>query len=422
VFRLKLIAAVLTFSLCERALPGYDAPFFMALGDLPGGLFDSFAGDVSADGLVVVGGSVTSGLSYTEPFRWTLEEGMTRLPSPNNFTGGGTATGVSGDGQVIVGTGVRLNGRGEGFVWTAQTGWVGVGDLPGGPFLSACHAVSADARVVVGYSLSGTSRTEGFRWTAAEEMVPLGDLPGGIFVSIAIDASADGSVIVGGSASGRDPQESNPEAFRWTVETGMVGLGDLPGGEFNSGALAVSCDGRVIAGQGRSDRGVEVFRWTADEGMVALPNPFPGSYAITMGAMSGDGSIICGSIAGALPHRVYIWDAQHGTRDLQEALVNDYGLDLQGYTLGSVAGISDDGRTIVGTAKNPNDFNEAWIAYLGPVPCPPDLTGDRTIDERDLMVLLESFGLDAGGDTDNDADTDLTDLAILLSAYGTACP
>jgi len=38
------------------------------------------------------------------------------------------------------------------------------------------------------------------------------------------------------------------------------------------------------------------------------------------------------------------------------------------------------------------------------------------------MVPLESFGLHEGGDTDNDADADLTDLAILLSAYGTMCP
>ena len=35
--------------------------------------------------------------------------------------------------------------------------------------------------------------------------------------------SADGSVVVG---------QSRDQAFRWTQATGMVGLGDLPGGIF----------------------------------------------------------------------------------------------------------------------------------------------------------------------------------------------
>ncbi len=51
-------------------------------------------------------------------------------------------------------------------------------------------------------------------------------------------------LIVGGaaiSASGR-------EAFRWTSGGGMVGLGDLPGGESDSEANGVSADGSVVVG------------------------------------------------------------------------------------------------------------------------------------------------------------------------------
>ena len=52
----------------------------------------------------------------------------------------------------------------------------------------------------------------------------IGDLPGSTFESRASAVSADGLVVVGGgrSASGR-------EAFRWTARGGRVGLGDLPG-------------------------------------------------------------------------------------------------------------------------------------------------------------------------------------------------
>ena len=47
--------------------------------------------------------------------------------------------------------------------------------------------------------------------------------------------SADGSVIVGYSQS-----DFGAEAFRWTESEGMVGLGDLPGGEFYSQALGTA--------------------------------------------------------------------------------------------------------------------------------------------------------------------------------------
>jgi hypothetical protein len=39
------------------------------------------------------------------------------------------------------------------------------------------------------------------------------------------------------------------EAFRWTAESGMVGLGDLPDGQVLSNALGVSADGSVVVGR-----------------------------------------------------------------------------------------------------------------------------------------------------------------------------
>ena len=83
--------------------------------------------------------------------------------------------------------------------------------------------------------------------------------------------SADGSVIVGGSVSAK-----GPEAFRWTSNTGMLGLGDLgyTGVPFGSGASAVSRDGSAVVGNSRSFGGAgsfwEGFWWTTDGGMVAL--------------------------------------------------------------------------------------------------------------------------------------------------------
>jgi uncharacterized membrane protein len=66
----------------------------------------------------------------------------------------------------------------------------------------------------------------------------------------------------------------------------MVGLGDLPGGEFFSHGAGVSADGSVVVGGGTSASGFEAFRWTAqqawsawetcpEESSVAGPMPSP---------------------------------------------------------------------------------------------------------------------------------------------------
>ena len=62
---------------------------------------------------------------------------------------------------------------------------------------------------------------------SAPSFTGLGDFAGGTFQSVASSVSADGSVVVGwgNSATGQ-------EAFRWTRESGLVGIGDLPGGAF----------------------------------------------------------------------------------------------------------------------------------------------------------------------------------------------
>ncbi|GAG91457.1 unnamed protein product, partial [marine sediment metagenome] len=80
------------------------------------------------------------------------------------------------------------------------------------------------------------------------------------FGSIAADVTPDGSVVVGRSSRG-----SGKEAFRWTAEEGMVGLGDLPGSIFFSGATGVSSDGSIVVGYGHSASGQKGFRWTATE-------------------------------------------------------------------------------------------------------------------------------------------------------------
>ena len=192
-------------------------------------------------------------------------------------------------------------------------------------------------------------------------MTGLGRLPGGeeFTPSKARGVSADGRVVVGfsGSAAGA-------EAFRWTAAGGMEGLGDLPGGTFSSEALNVSADGQVVVGYANSEQGQEAFRWTRSGGMTPC-GTFSNGYSYSEALdVSGDGNILVGYSLGEQGQRAFIWDKSHGMRNLQEVLVNEYGLDLDRWTLKMARAISDDGLTIVGKGINPDGNEEAWTARL----------------------------------------------------------
>lgn len=119
----------------------------------------------------------------------------------------------------------------------------------------------------------------------------LGDLPGGTFNSAASAVSADGSVVVGASYS-----SNGLEAFRWSSSTGMVGIGDFPGGGFSSVAYGVSADGTVIVGTGEGGEypGNEIpFRWTA-AGMVSIGDTTGGATPGFAYGVSADGSVVVG--------------------------------------------------------------------------------------------------------------------------------
>ncbi len=321
-----------------------DAASFQGLGFIPGGT-GSWANDVSTNGLVVVGWSLSMS-SNREAFRWTASGGMQGL---GFLPGGGRsiAEGVSGDGSVVVGyswTGIDM----QAYRWTEEDGMVGLGDLPGGNFWSQAFAVSADGAVVVGVSSSALGG-EAFRWTESGGMEALGFQPGG---QIATDVSDDGSVVVG---------QSNEQAFRWTESSGMVGIGGYM-------AEAVSADGSVVVGY----TSTQAFRWTVSGGMQLLGS-LPGGDLSDAKAVSPDGSIVVGSARKNDNTEPIIWDATNGMRSIKDILEDDYGLDLTGWYLTWAYGVSAGGSTIVGYAGWPN--NEGWIVSFESPVTVPDVTG-----------------------------------------------
>ncbi|MHB1034899.1 MAG: PEP-CTERM sorting domain-containing protein [Pirellulales bacterium] len=423
------IAAILFQSILVAGMT--HAATFLPLGNLPGPEVFSWARAVSADGSVVVGYS-GSPAGSREAFRWTEAGGMVSLgATPGQLAS--EAAGVSADGSVVVGFRTDSQAR-EAFRWTAKAGMTGLGDLPGLDFSSRANGVSGDGTIVVGtgnYSAGGGPHPvtgEAFRWTATDGMVGLGDVPGGIGCSRAAAISADGSTIVGrGDAQASFQAEDMGVAYRWTATGGMTALGFLPGGSTLSAATAVSADGSVVVGLSRTASDTEAFRWTAKDGMRGLGDVSPLRFYSVANGVSADGSIVVGtgySSLSSVEPEAFIWDQARGMRSIARVL-QSYGLDLGNWRLQDAAGVSADGRTIVGMGVSPEGHAEAWLARLPEMvlPVAGDTDLDGKVDIMDVAVLQTKYGVTGGatwadGDFDGNGTVDIFDVAAMQIHYG----
>lgn len=368
----EMVGAVLFLCTCTSL----HASEFIPLGFLPGDQ-SSKAQGVSADGSIVAGVAAPSPYESHAVFRWTGQTGVVGLGVPE----GGSATmangnGISGDGSAIV---AKISS--EAAVYTEADGWHKLGFLPGGGagfFGSVARAASFDGTVVVGDSDSDEG-VRAFRWTEAGGMVSLGTLHDR---SYARDVSADGSVVVGHNRCDFGECPFQYEPFVWSADSGMVGLG------FEGQVRSVSADGTVVGGEVDTDSDGEAFRWTEETGVVRLgwlPDTVQsdGSNRSVVTGINSDGSVIVGfSGSGSYsdinnpenPTRAFIWTEAAGMRDLQQLLVEQYGLGraLGGWNLWAPEDISANGQFIAGIGVNPRGAVEGWLVRLdAPIPEPP---------------------------------------------------
>lgn len=212
----------------------------------------------------------------------------------------------------------------------------GLGDLPGGDVGSSATAISANGQVVVGVA-HGEKGQEAFYWTAQDGMVGLGHVRTVDDFSRAWGVSADGSVIVG---------DGNVRPFVWTKKEGMLALDTLgyPGSRHS--AVAVSDDGRVVIGTSKnSDKMLESFVWKESEGMTGL-GYLPGEGKNTLVTdLSADGRLAVG------------WGQTNKRGDVWQPFVQKLGVDAEPRPLGSTEefgpqaramGVSGDGEVVVG--------------------------------------------------------------------------
>jgi probable HAF family extracellular repeat protein len=234
------------------------------LGDLPGQSGQpAIAYGISRDGTTIVGRSGITGSTNYDAFRWTAGTGMTDLGFPlgPNFIIA-EARAVNGDGSVVVGDSDSapvdcfpcFAVTPHPFRWTAAAGMVDLGNLPGSTNGGFATAVSDDGSIVMGDAYdandtdSQTAHPRAFRWTAATGMVDLGDLPG-------VTPGSVGYAINGVSANGAIAVGTGLSAIRWTQATGLQDLRtllvaagvDMTGITLQN-AIAISSDGQFIVG------------------------------------------------------------------------------------------------------------------------------------------------------------------------------
>lgn len=345
-----------------------EAASFTGLGDLPGGLFQSEAWDLSDDGTVVVGTSMSGGDQSTgyirQAFRWTQATGMVGLGFLPGYTTNSRAFAVSGDGAIIVGRSESASGV-QAFRWTQGAGLVGLLDLAGGSAKSGAYAISSDGTVIAGEG-TNTSGTQAVRWSNGGPITLIGDLAGGTVESRMFGANSDGTVLVG---LGYDA--TGQQATRWTQSGGLIGLGDLPGAVFRSSANATSANGSVVVGFATSASGTEAFRWTQASGMVGLGDLPGGSFSSYASDVTADGSVIVGYSTGTIAtNEAFIWTSSGGMQTLLNVLLANGATGLAGWQLNGIESISADGKWVVGLGRNPAGQSEAFLANITPIPIP----------------------------------------------------
>jgi probable HAF family extracellular repeat protein len=353
--------------------------------------------DVSSDGRVLTGdGTTGSGVA-----RWTREGGLTYMNTPYS----GSSKAISGDGTTVVGNAYPLNQFSQptyqGLVWN-PTGTTLIPDVPGGRDDAGANGVSYDGSIVVGY-VNNSVGSESIRWTETTGAVGLGTLGGQDTNSAAKAISRDNKVIIGTSGynyvatyNGVSVQTSSSQAFRWTAETGMVGLGDLPGdlpgnpftvGASGSYARATSADGNVIVGTGSSSNGYEAFIWTPTTGMVGMGDLPRGGFDSAAYDVTDDGSIVVGfgnyarynaqyDILSSPEYEAFIWSAGGGMLSLKDVLIQS-GMDMRDWKLQSAIAVSGDGSTIVGYGS----YKGAGSSFV------------LRNDSGNMMQFLQSMGL-----------------------------
>ena len=384
---------------------GLSAQTFYGIGELGTGTFSQVrdatwvSGNIVAVGAAMqsTGGNPAGDISVS----WNLSSGLVALPDvvTSSAVSFETARVISQDGSVIGGS-AHINettGPRDPAVWTFNSDHMAtvtpVGTSVGN---TGVNGLSADGTVAYGfYTYAGTNNPfQAFRTVASggswstPAPISLSGYDGS--VPAAHGVSADGIVMVGNGYDAASSTGFGPgtRAFRYTSTGGTVtALSLLANGGTWSTALVMTPDGSKTIGVANSGDFLngQLVSWDSAGAVTALGSPSsdPTFGFSNLGGVSPDGSVVVvsGSLGTDLFNHAYFYNA-HGWFDFQTAMTLA-GVNLTGWTLTDVLGMSADGTLVFGNGLY-NGITEGWVLSL-----PSDyLSSVTSIPEPSTCALL----------------------------------
>ncbi|MDX2130755.1 MAG: hypothetical protein SFY69_01725 [Planctomycetota bacterium] len=356
------------------------------------------------------------------------------------------ALSLSADGSVVVGyVGGGPGGATSAFVW-GESGFLEIGGLSGGN-ISYATGVSGDGSMVVGLTGAnfGDPYQQGWRWTSTGGFVPLDDIGDDMLIFSSVQGvSADGTAVVGfGTIGDFDPDTDDFQRGAAWFNGGVMptDLGILPN-PFNVGieGFAASADGSVVVGLGSTtNAGGEFinvgFRWTQPGGLQAIlpPSGTPAIASSYIFDCSLDGNTLVGyTIAGGVSTwDGLVWTPGDGSRALR-TILGDAGVMIPTNIRVRETFCSGDGTILGGWCYDTT--TQKYFGYIARLsagaPCDPDVNADGNVDQDDIACLSQAVGgspecLGAGVDPDfnQDGNVDQDDIAALEQVVaGSECP
>jgi uncharacterized membrane protein len=270
--------------------------------------------DVSADGTRISATILGADSTYATQGLWTQGMGWTETMPPPPLDGGildmsyGSAWGLSGDGEILVGLYWRPGqpgGSAHASGWTPNTRVV---DLGGNGHSSRANATNADGSVTVGWAERSDGTWQPTVWTSSG----LHTLTPTEAFCEADGVTPDGTTIVG-STYDLAMNEFFAAAWDWNGVTWTERvLGQLPGTSPSGYVVGngITADGKLVVGYNRFFFGSSTgFLWTEETGMIDVVNfltengvTLPPNYdVLSLSAVSDDGKVIVGNGQSTVP-------------------------------------------------------------------------------------------------------------------------
>ena len=306
------------------------------------------SGSASAGYAINNAGQVAGFTNTSNSARAFLYSGgsMTELGSLNN--GSSFAYGINSAGQV---TGYSTSLAGDhAFLYSAGTmydlnnlisgvqGVTSITESSGGNHLNDRGQISAQGTVGgQTHAVLLTPRAMGTAFSGG-----LGEMPGGTYNSVALGIANGGTVVAGGSITANN---SNGSAFSWTLSGGMKEL-NAAVSPLGGDARAVTPDGRYLVGQGLNGANSGAFRYDNQSSTYLQLGFLPGyTFSSRANGVSDDGSVAAGfSQTSAGARQAFRWTQAGGVSALGW---------LPGGSADSLAlGVSGNGQVIVGRSDS----------------------------------------------------------------------